>query len=212
MPEDGVVHATTVTESVRADGPAMIVKGPGHGPLVVVLDPSGEGKHDELPATWRPLTEDVCVVWWRLPSARRTGRMGDQLLADLPGEPALVHLVGVNGAALLALSLAVRHNDVVRSVVLVDPPWPEHDMSAIGRIVNDPQLVVQQVRTDGDGPALPIGHPEVVRAVVRALVSADVEPAETRVPRPGVEPLAKEAWRALHATVMSLLDTLGRKD
>jgi pimeloyl-ACP methyl ester carboxylesterase len=212
MPEDGVVHATTVTESVRADGPAMIVKGPGHGPLVVVLDPSGEGKHDELPATWRPLTEDVCVVWWRLPSARRTGRMGDQLLADLPGEPALVHLVGVNGAALLALSLAVRHNDVVRSVVLVDPPWPEHDMSAIGRIVNDPQLVVQQVRTDGDGPALPIGHPEVVRAVVRALVSADVEPAGTRVPRPGVEPLAKEAWRALHATVMSLLDTLGRKD
>ena len=209
MPEDRVQHATTVTESVRADGPAVIVKGPDHGPLVVVLDPSGEGKHDELPATWRPLTKDVGVVWWRLPSARRTGRTGNQLLVDLPGEPALVHLVGVNDAALLTLSLALWHNDVVRSVVLVDPPWPEHDVSAIGRIVNDPRLVVQQVRTDGDGSTLPIGHPDVVHAVVQALVSADVEPAQT--PVPGVEPLAQEAWRALRAKLMRLLDTLGHK-
>jgi hypothetical protein len=50
-------------------------------------------------------------------------------------------------------------------------------------------LVVRQVQTDGEGRALPIGHSEVVFAVVRALASADVEPAETGT-------LAQKPWRA----------------
>jgi hypothetical protein len=198
------------TETVRADGPAMVVKGPEHGPLVVVLDPSGDAKHDELPATWRPLTEDIGVVWWRLPSARRAGTTGDRLLDDLPGGHDRVHLVGVHDHALVALSLAVGHRDLVRSVVLVDPPWPEHDLSVVGGIVNGSGLAVWQVRTDAAGDRLPVGHPDVVAAVVRALVSVDIEPPEDTVSRPGVGPLTQEAVRALHITLLRLTGALGR--
>jgi hypothetical protein len=193
-----------VTETVRADGPAMVVKGPDHGPVVVVLDPSGDAKHDELPATWRPLTEDVGVVWWRLPSALRAGSTGDRLLDYLPGHHDRVYLVGVHDAALLTLSLAVGHRDLVRLVVLVDPLWPEHDLSAIGRIGHDPEPAVRQVRTDGTGDRLPVGHPDVVAEVVQALVSADVELAEDMATTPGVGPLTEQVWRASHTTLLRL--------
>ncbi|HEX4723920.1 MAG TPA: hypothetical protein VH333_15495 [Pseudonocardiaceae bacterium] len=200
-----------VTETVRADGPAMVVKGPDHGPVVVVLDPSGDAKHDELPATWRPIAEDIGVVWWRLPSARRASQKGGRLLADLPGGHDRVHLVGVHDAALLTLSLAVDHRDLVRSAVLVDPPWPEHDSSAVGRIVNDPGLVVREVRTDAAGDRLPIGHPDVVAAVVRELVSVDVEPPEHTTPTPGAGSLTQEALRALQTTLQRLTGASGRQ-
>ncbi|HYS39841.1 MAG TPA: hypothetical protein VEO01_29855 [Pseudonocardiaceae bacterium] len=188
----------------------MVVKGPEHGPLVVMLDPAGDAKHDELPATWRPLTEDIGVVWWRLPSARRTGPTGDQLVDNLPGGHDRVHLVAVHDTALLALSLAVSHRDLVRSVVLVDPPWPEHDLDAVDRIVHDPGLVVRQVWTDTAEGRLPIGHPDVVAAVVRALVSADAEQPADMAATPGVGPLTREAWRALHTTLLRLTGSLGR--
>jgi len=201
-------HNTIDTETVRADGPALVAKGPDHGPLVVVLDPSGEAKHDELPATWRPLTEDIGVAWWRLPSARRAGRTGDRLLEGLP-EHNRVHLVGVHNAALLALSLAIHHRDRVRSVVLVDPPWPEHDLSTVGRIVNDPDLIVRQIRTDQAGDSLPVGHPDVLAAVVRELVSAEAEAPVETMSSPGLGPLTQEAWRALHATLIRVTGALG---
>jgi hypothetical protein len=193
-----------VTETVRADGPAMVAKGPDHGPVVVVLDPSGDAKHGELPATWRPLTEDIGVVWWRLPSALRAGPTDDRLLDDLPGHHDRVYLVGVHDAALLTLSLAAGHRDLVRLVVLVDPPWPEHDLSAMRRILHDPEPPVRQVRIDGTGDRLPVGHPDVVAEVVRALVSADVEPPEDMAATPGVGPLTEQAWRASHTTLLRL--------
>ncbi|HEX9335865.1 MAG TPA: hypothetical protein VF892_08255 [Pseudonocardiaceae bacterium] len=199
-----------MTETVRAAGPAMVAKGLEHGSLVVVLDPSGDAKHDGLPATWRPLTEDIGVAWWRLPSARRAGPADDRVLDDLPGGHDHVHLVGVHDAASLSLSLADGHRGLVRSVVLVDPPWPEHDPGAVGRLVNDPGLVVRQVRTDAAGDRLPVGHPDVVDAVVRALVSVDVAPPDDMVSRPGVGPLTQEAWRALHTTLLRLTGGLGR--
>jgi hypothetical protein len=198
MSEDDPV----ITETVRADGPSMVAKGAEHGPVVVVLDPSGEAKHGELPATWRPLTEDIGVVWWRLPSARRSGQTGDRLLADLPGSHDRVNLVGVHDAALLTLSLAVDHRDLVRSVVLVDPPWPAEDRSALDGVMGEPELVVRQVRADVSGDRLPVGHPDVVAAVVRELVSADVELPEYTVSTPSGGPLAREASRTLHATLL----------
>ena len=59
--------APAVPHDARADGPSVVRKGPTDGPIVVVVDPQGDAKHDELPATWRGLAEDVGVVWWRLP-------------------------------------------------------------------------------------------------------------------------------------------------
>ncbi|HEX4721868.1 MAG TPA: hypothetical protein VH333_05085 [Pseudonocardiaceae bacterium] len=205
MAEDSPV----VTETVRADGPAMVVKGSDRGPVVVVLDPSGDAKHDELPATWRPLTEDIGVVWWRLPSTRRAGPADESLLADLPGDHDRVHLVGVQDAAPLALSLAVAHRDLVRSVVLIDPPWSRDDPGAAGDIVHDPGLVVRHVRTDAAGGRLPVGHPDVVAAVVRELVSVDAEPPGDTMSTPGAGPLTQEASRSLHSTLLRSTGAVG---
>lgn len=143
----------------------MVRKGPSGGPAVVVLDPSAEARHDELPATWRPLSEQVEVVWWRLPAARRETPAGD-VLEGLHR----AYLVGAGSAALLTLSLAVSHRAQVRSVVLVDPPWPVADLPYVRRIVSNPELPIQQVDTGTD---LPVGHPDVVATVLRALAAAD---------------------------------------
>lgn len=143
----------------------MVRKGQG-GPTVVVLDPSGDAKHDELPATWRALAEQVEVVWWRLPAAERDTRS-----AGLLDGIDRTYLVGAGSAALLTLSLAVSHRAQVRCVVLVDPPWPVADLPYVRRIVSHRSLPIEQVDTaSGD---LPIGHPDVVSAVVRALAAAD---------------------------------------
>lgn len=187
----------------------MVVKGPDHGPAIVVLDSSGDAKHDELPATWRPLTEDIAVVWWRLPAARRAGPDDARLLDELPGDHDRVHLVGVQDTASLTLSLAAAHRDLVRLVVLVDPPWQEDDASATDRVENDPELVVRQVRTGDGEDRLPVGHPDVVAAVVRALVSADVEPPEDMTATPGAGPLTREAWRELHTSLLRSTGGLG---
>lgn len=151
---------------VRVDGPAVVRKGPSHGPAVIVLDPRGDAKHEDLPATWRELADDIGVVWWRLPAATRLGQLGDSLPAELATGREPVHLVGAGDAALLTLSLAARRSDVVRSVVLVDPPWkpddaqPQDDASQAGS--------VQYVMANGSGH-MPIGHPDVIQAVSRAL-------------------------------------------
>jgi hypothetical protein len=74
----------------------------------------------------------------------------------------------------------------------------------MGRIVHGPEPAVRQVRTDGRGDRLPVGHPDVVAEVVRALVSADVEPPEDVATTPGVGPLTEEAWRASHTALLRL--------
>ncbi|TCO45367.1 hypothetical protein EV192_121131 [Actinocrispum wychmicini] len=151
----------------------MVRKGPSHGPAVVVLDPQGDAKHDELPATWRGLTDDVGVVWWRLPAATRMGQLGDNLPTELAIGRDPIHLVGGGDAALLTLSLAARRPDVVRSVVLVDPPWKPDDVPPQDDIA--PAGTVQYVMTSKSGHIggrLPMGHPDVVAAVVRAVATA----------------------------------------
>jgi pimeloyl-ACP methyl ester carboxylesterase len=197
------------TAQVRADGPAVVRKGPAGLPAVVVLDPLGDAKHGELPATWRSLAEDVEVVWWRLPTMARDCRDVGSLIADLAVDRRL-YLVGAGDAALLTLSLARQHRAVVESVVLVDPPW-SGGVETGQRIVDDPTVEVFQVDTGTD--ALPIGHPDVVRAVLVALVSADLWP-DDRVPEPNVrvpaaESLMSEAWDAARHRLTALLTALG---
>ena len=180
----------------------MVRKGPMTGPVVVVVDPQGDAKHDELPATWRGLAEDVGVVWWRLPA----GDVPPAELTDDPGHP--VHLVGARESALLVLSLATRRPESVRSVVLVDPPW-EPDMPALATVV---PVTVQHVVTSGSAQAedwLPLGHPDVVVAVLEALMSADLWPDNGVEPRlPGAESLMAGAWEATRSRLADLLRSL----
>ncbi|HJP78909.1 MAG TPA: hypothetical protein VJ914_31840 [Pseudonocardiaceae bacterium] len=201
---------TPQTDQLRAQGPAQVRKGPLEVAAVVVLDPSGEGNHGELPATWRPLTEDVGVVWCRLPAIRRQRVADDRLLTELAGGRQRIHLVGVGSSALLAIALAMVNRTLVRSVIVVDPPWPGDDLRELVGFVNEDTLTIRQIETTngaapgvGSGPhsTLPIGHPEVVSAIVRVLVSADAGlPAEADGSGP--------AGQALHAVRDRIADAL----
>jgi pimeloyl-ACP methyl ester carboxylesterase len=191
------------TIDVRADGPAVVRKGPIHGPAVVVIDPYGESKHDELPATWRPLANDVAVVWWRLPAAVRVGMDGDALPAELTEGRAPVYLVSCGDAALLAVSLAAERPDVVRTVIVVDPPWQDEDLSSVRDIASSVSVHHVVTNTPGrDAEGLPLGHPDVVRAVLGTLLSAVLWRGDASPSR------ARDVWQQARARLDGLLDTL----
>jgi pimeloyl-ACP methyl ester carboxylesterase len=202
------------TADIRADGPPVVQKGPTGQTAVVVLDPLGDAKHGELPATWRSLAEDVDVVWLRLPTMLRDGSDARSVVDDLDRAGRTLHIVGCCEAALLALTLARKHESAVRSLVLVDPPWPPGDKGIVRDFIGDLPLPVSEVAT-GPDEALPIGHPEVVRAVLQALVSGDLWPdgprpdAESAPRLPGAESLLSEAWQAARTRLAGLLETLG---
>lgn len=199
---------TTEIDQLRAEGPIEVRKGSLEVAAVVVLDPSGEGKHGGLPATWRPLTEDVGVVWCRLPAIRRQRLSGDHLLPQLAGGRQRIHLVGVGESALLAVGLALAHRDLVRSLIVVDPPWPSDHLRELARFIDDNALPIQQIETTTE-PApgadevrpLPIGHPDVVRAIMQVLVETDVG-----LPDSADEPGRTE--QALHIVRNKIADAL----
>jgi pimeloyl-ACP methyl ester carboxylesterase len=176
---------TDFEDEIRAHGPATVRGGPEDAAVVLVLDPAGEAPHAGLPATWRPLAEQVNVVWSRHPAARRTGKTAEELLAPLASTHRQVHLVGCARTALTAVAVAVEHRDVVASVVLVDPPWAaqdtDPDAARVARAASALNVPVRQVHTSRHAcdqradPPMPIGHPEVVRVVAALL-------AETALP------------------------------
>ena len=170
---------STDTDQVRAQGPAQVRAGPLEMDTVVVLDPSGEASHGGLPATWRPLTEDVGVVWCRLPAVRRQDLAGGQLLPQLAGGQQRIHVVGIGSSALLAVALAMTHRDLVRSLIVVDPPWPAEDLAEVRRFGDESTLMIQQIETADQSTTLPIGHPDVVRAIVQVLITAGAGRTET---------------------------------
>lgn len=195
---------------VRTDGPIVVRKGPEHGPAVVVLDPHGDAKHDRLPATWRPLAEDVRISWWRLPAVARSGLPGHVLPAEL-ADVAPAHLVAAGNAALLAVSLAAECPGEVRSTILVDPPW-EIEVSSLRHTV-DYDVVI--TRSDPADDGLPLGHPDVVTAVVAALLSADMWPGPGNGAAPvlpGAESLASDAWEAARSGLGRVWDSLLGRD
>lgn len=105
-------------DEVRAQGPSVVWQGPEDAPVVLVLDPAGEAKHDTLPATWRPLAEHLRIGWCRLPAGSGDTPSVEDLLR---GVRQRVHLVAASTAAEPALRLAHDHAGHVRSVVAVDP-------------------------------------------------------------------------------------------
>ncbi len=98
---------------MHAEGPVEVRKGPLEVAAVVVLDPSGEGKHGGLPATWRPLTEDVGVVWCRLPAIRAAGEEAVEGRAD----EALPAAAFATAANVLVLTGAATATDGVAALL-----------------------------------------------------------------------------------------------
>ena len=176
---------------MRAEGPAVSHHGRGGDRRVLVLDPAGASKHDELPATWRPLTEHHEIVWVRLPAGDSDD--GDRLLARVAAHDARTDIVTSGPCAEFALDLARRHARAVRSILLVDPAageepdsahavradelWFDKHRSAIASArANGITVEVIAHSSDDDEdrvpPPLPLGHPRVVEAVREALVRA----------------------------------------
>jgi len=58
------------TDLVRAEGPTVVRKGPRGATAIVVLDPP---RATPSTANWRPLAEDVELVWCRPPTCPRCG-------------------------------------------------------------------------------------------------------------------------------------------
>ncbi|MET9224834.1 hypothetical protein [Lentzea sp. NPDC003310] len=146
-------------EPSRASGPGVVADGPAGATTVLVIDPAGEAIHDEIPATWRPLTEHVRIVWLRVPAAPGWKSTVDALLARHQDDTRTVLDVVTSGpVAADVIDVVAAHPDLVRSVLLVDPEVPVEATFA------------QVIHHTNDTPApLPLGHPDVVGGVLAAL-------------------------------------------
>ncbi|MGI6871657.1 hypothetical protein [Amycolatopsis sp. 3B14] len=178
-------------DPVRAEGPAAVTEGTPDGPTVLVLDPTGLAKHEGLPATWRDKTSQWQVVWCRLPSDGGLTQ-ADDLLSDPPAEA--VHVVASGPFADGALRLAEKHSGALRSLLLVDPAadqfvppgdgeiadrhWEDDHRERIDALAKSGVPVRVVAHSTGGAedriPApLPLGHPDVVAGVERAITELE---------------------------------------
>ncbi|GAB2833788.1 hypothetical protein [Lentzea nigeriaca] len=152
------------TQPARATGPGVVADGPAGAATVLVIDPAGEASHDEIPATWRELADRLRIVWLRVPAAPEWKSTVDKVLDKHRDDPRTVlHVVTSGPVAADVIDLVRHHEDLVRSVLLVDPEVEVHEPFA--------HVVVRSHGGPDDRiPApLPLGHPDVVFNVVKAL-------------------------------------------
>jgi hypothetical protein len=140
---------------------------------VLVLDPAGAGKHDELPATWRPLAERRGVFWCRVPAGGALGEADDLLGDHRPGDPEIAVVAGGPCAA-VALRFLERHPGAATHLLLVDPePGALDGRDDVVAKVREAGTDLRVVTSGSAGPAdrtpRPLGHPDVVAAVRWAL-------------------------------------------
>lgn len=157
------------TEGPRADGAAIVWAGRETGPALVVVDPAGAAKHEELPATWHKLAEHFQVAWCRTPASRRTLEDVEDVLETLTERKASASLVASGEACSAAVAIARQFADIVNAVLLVDPI--EDDTATLA----DTDIEVRVIARSHPGPddrvdaPMPLGHPEVVEGLVTAL-------------------------------------------
>ncbi|MFD4640999.1 hypothetical protein ACFWN2_27070 [Lentzea sp. NPDC058436] len=124
-----------------------------------MIDPAGEALHDAIPATWRDLTDRLRIVWLRVPAAPGWKSTVDMVLTRHRDDVQPVLDVVTSGPiAADVVDLVRHHENLVRSVLLVDPE------------VDVPDPFAQVVLRSSEGPVpAPLGHPDVVFGVVAAL-------------------------------------------
>ncbi|MGW6446620.1 hypothetical protein [Lentzea sp. NPDC055074] len=146
-------------EPSRAAGPGVVADGPAGAATVLVIDPAGEAIHDEIPATWRPLTAHVRIVWLRVPAAPEWKSTVDTVLTRHRDDTRTVLDVVASGPiAADVIDLVAGHPNLVRSVLLVDPEVPVE--ATFAQVIHH--------TNDVEAP-LPLGHPDVVRGVLAAI-------------------------------------------
>jgi pimeloyl-ACP methyl ester carboxylesterase len=157
-------------EGPRAEGSPVVWAGREEGPALVVVDPTGAARHDQLPATWERLADHFQVAWCRIPASKRSVEDVEDVFETLAERRATATLVASGSACDSALALARQYGDIVTSVLLVDPP-------ADSQALADSDIEVRVVArshpgpTDRVEPPMPLGHPEVVEGLTTALAS-----------------------------------------
>ncbi len=157
-------------EGPRSEGPAVVWAGREDGPALVVVDPAGAARHDELPATWDQLADHFQVAWCRVPASKRSLEDLEDVLETLAERQASANLVASGPACEPALALARQFSDIVTSVLLVDPPDTDETLA-------DSDIEVRVVARSHPGPddrvepPLPLGHPDVVAGLTAALAA-----------------------------------------
>ncbi|RSM57910.1 hypothetical protein DMH03_26585 [Amycolatopsis sp. WAC 01376] len=162
---------TAETDPVRAEGPSVVTDG-DDGAKLLVLDPAGEGKNGELPATWRPLAAQRQVIWCRLPVDGALTQAEDVLGDAEPGGPP-IDVVASGEAAGDALRLAERHPGAASHVLLIDPV-PDESSELAERVRSAGTAVAVLPHSTGEPynrvpPPLPLGHPDVVAGISKIL-------------------------------------------
>lgn len=182
----------------RSAGPSVVTRGRLVRSAILVLDPAGAAKHDDIPASWHPMSLHHLVVWCRLP-VEHSLEPAERALAELSDQHAKVDLLTCGPTTALAMDFALNHADAVRAVLLVDPSAP-HDqfggnataadarweerswerLAELGRAGVAVKIVAHSAGGSRDRvpPPLPLGHPdlvELVRSAITELESEDVE-------------------------------------
>jgi hypothetical protein len=157
-------------EGPRAEGAAVVWSGREDGPALVVIDPSGAARHEELPATWDRLGDHFQVAWCRLPASTRSLEDIEDVLETLAERNVSVNIVASGQACTAAIAIAPQFSDMVSAVLLVDPLADEGATK-----LDDIEVHVIARSHDGatdriDAP-LPLGHPEVVSGLVSTLAT-----------------------------------------
>src|SRR5882757_6944650 len=77
----------------RSDGPAVVWAGLEHGPALVVVDPTGAARHNDLPATWHAVRDHFQIAWCRVPASTRSLEDIEDVLETLAERRAPVTMV-----------------------------------------------------------------------------------------------------------------------
>lgn len=189
--------------SPRTSGPPIVSGGAASGSAIVVFDPAGVAKHDDIPVSWQPLLDAHSVVWCRLPTPGALGESAREIdrLAD---RDAVVDVVTSGPAAETVMDFVRPRAHQVRSLLLVDPAapddrfpveeaeladalWEERARSRIAELEQSGVTVRVIAHSTGGSrdrvdPPLPLGHPDLVEVIAGAVAELDAGagPADPR--------------------------------
>jgi pimeloyl-ACP methyl ester carboxylesterase len=151
----------------RAEGVPVVWSGREDGPALVVIDPTGAARHEELPATWDRIADHFQIAWCRLPASKRMLEDVEDVLETLAERNAPTTVVASGTACTTALAIAPQFSDLVNAVLLVDPT----------EVTELDGIEVHVIARSHDGASdrveapLPLGHPEVVDGLVTTLAA-----------------------------------------
>jgi pimeloyl-ACP methyl ester carboxylesterase len=161
-------------EGPRAEGPAVVWAGRDEGPALVVVDPAGAARHNELPASWDTLAEHFQIAWCRIPASKQSLEDVEDVLETLSERQSSANIVASGQSCTSAIAIAMQFSDIVNAVLLVDPTDAD-DMTKLAEAGIDVRVIARSHGGDDDRveAPMPLGHPEVVASLATTLASLE---------------------------------------